>query len=375
MKATFPHFGYDTLALKTFVEKLGATVVLPPTTTQQTLATGVKLSPELICLPFKITLGNFIEALENGADTLFMAAGARKCRFGYYHYIQEMILRNNFSNFRLYPVSQYTPYQFVFEKMPNLFSVSPTKVLQALLILLAKSSLVESFLGQLRWLRAVDFKSAGKFEKQGIKAIESANRMSEIIRAKHQFEHIPRNGKKPEVTVGLVGEIFFMIEPFANQELEKELGRLGVLVISRRSLYRHLKHLLKIDWETYRAPLLAYNYLKDSPGGEAVKTVAEAVQFAKQKVDGIVHIYPFTCMPENIALAALEKISEDYNIPLLSMSFDEHTSRTGFLTRLEAFVDLIKRRKRIGRNDYSDEKTDYNDNRRNLSSNLRNHLL
>jgi predicted nucleotide-binding protein (sugar kinase/HSP70/actin superfamily) len=121
---------------------------------------------------------------------------------------------------------------------------------------------------------------------------------------------------------------------------------LGVLVISRRSLYRHLKHLLKIDWESYRAPALARNYLKDSPGGEAVKTVAEAVQFAKQKVDGIVHIYPFTCMPENIALAALEKISEDYNVPLLSLSFDEHTSRTGFLTRLEAFVDLIKRRKR-----------------------------
>jgi predicted nucleotide-binding protein (sugar kinase/HSP70/actin superfamily) len=259
-----------------------------------------------------------------------------------------MILKNNFSNFRLYPVSQYTPYQFVFEKMPNLFSVSPTKVIQALLILLAKSSLVEAFLGQLRWLRAVDFPSAGKFEKQGVKAIESANRMSEILRTKRQFQHLTRNGKKPEITVGLVGEIFFMIEPFANQELEKELGRLGVLVISRRSLYRHLKHLLKIDWESYRAPALAYNYLQDSPGGEAVKTVAEAVQFAKQKVDGIVHIYPFTCMPENIALAALEKISEDYNIPLLSLSFDEHTSRTGFLTRLEAFVDLIKRRKRNG---------------------------
>jgi predicted nucleotide-binding protein (sugar kinase/HSP70/actin superfamily) len=346
MKATFPHFGYDTLALKTFVETMGASVVLPPTTTQLTLATGVKLSPELICLPFKITLGNFIEALENGADTLFMAAGARKCRFGYYHYIQEMILKNNFSNFRLYPVSQYTPYQFVFEKMPNLFSVSPTKVIQALLILLAKSSLIETFLDQLRWLRAVDFKSAGKFEKQGIKAIESVNRMSEILRTKRQFQHLTRNGKKPEITVGLVGEIFLMIEPFANQELEKELGRLGVLVISRRSLYRHLKHLLKIDWESYRAPALARNYLKDSPGGEAVKTVAEAVQFAKQKVDGIVHIYPFTCMPENIALAALEKISEDYNVPLLSLSFDEHTSRTGFLTRLEAFVDLIKRRKR-----------------------------
>jgi predicted nucleotide-binding protein (sugar kinase/HSP70/actin superfamily) len=345
MKATFPNLGYDTLALKTFVEKLGASVILPPATTKRTLETGVKLSPELVCLPFKITLGNFIEALDNGADSLFMAAGARKCRFGYYHYLQGTILKNNFSNFQLYPVSQYTPYQFVFEKIPGIFSVSPTKVIHALLMLLAKSELIETFRAKLRLVRAVDFEQAAKFEKQGIGVIEAANNISEIRRARRIFKSYPTNGKHPEIKLGLVGEIYVMIEPFANQEIEKELGRLGALVISKRSLFGHLKHLLKIDWGSYRSASLAYRYLRESPGGEAIKTVAEAVQFAKQGVDGIVHIYPFTCMPENIALSALEKISEDYGIPILSLSFDEHTSRTGFLTRLEAFVDLVKRRK------------------------------
>ncbi len=93
MKVAFPYFGYDTIALKNFLEMLGAEVVLPPLPTERTLSLGTKYSPELICLPFKITLGNFIEALEAGADTLFMAAGARKCRFGYYHFIQETILK------------------------------------------------------------------------------------------------------------------------------------------------------------------------------------------------------------------------------------------------------------------------------------------
>ncbi len=348
MKATFPHFGYDTMALKTFVEKLGASVILPPSTTKKTLETGVKLSPELVCLPFKITLGNFIEAIEQGADTLFMAAGARKCRFGYYHYLQETCLKSicgESKRFRLYPVSQYTPYQFIFEKTPSIFSVSPTRVIYALLILFAKSALIETFLSKLRWLRAVDFGQATKFEKAGLKLIASANRLSEINRARKAILGYRTNGMKPEIKLGLVGEIFFMIEPFANQEIEKELGRLGALVLSKRSLYRHLKHLLKIDWEFYRLVALAHRYLRDSPGGEAMKTVGEAVQFARQGVDGIVHIFPFTCMPENIALAALEKISEDYNIPVLSLSFDEHTAKTGVLTRLEAFVDLVKRRK------------------------------
>ena len=93
MIASFPRLGYDTYALKTFLEHLGATVVLPPPNTRRTLELGALHSPELICMPYKITLGNMIEAAEKGVDTIFMAAGARKCRFGYYYYLQERMLR------------------------------------------------------------------------------------------------------------------------------------------------------------------------------------------------------------------------------------------------------------------------------------------
>ncbi|MEO0131232.1 MAG: acyl-CoA dehydratase activase-related protein, partial [candidate division WOR-3 bacterium] len=109
MKAAFPYIGYYSIALKDFLTALGTEVCLPPQLTKRTLELGVKYSPEMVCLPFKITLGNFIEALERGADTLFMAAGARKCRFGYYHYLQEKILRELGYQFKFYSVSQYSP--------------------------------------------------------------------------------------------------------------------------------------------------------------------------------------------------------------------------------------------------------------------------
>jgi len=134
-----------------------------------------------------------------------------------------------------------------------------------------------------------------------------------------------------------------MLEPFANHDIEKELGKMGVLVVSSRSLYRHIKHLLHIDWDSYKIKRAAHKYLKDSPGGEAINTVGEARSFIKKGVDGVVHIFPFTCMPENIALEALQKMSEDYSIPVLSLSIDEHTSQTGLITRLEAFIDILKR--------------------------------
>jgi predicted nucleotide-binding protein (sugar kinase/HSP70/actin superfamily) len=148
------------------------------------------------------------------------------------------------------------------------------------------------------------------------------------------------------VRLGLVGEIYFTVEQGANQDIEKELARLGAEVLFERSLYHHLRHLLHTDMSFMRSQRLARAYLRECPGGEAMRTVGEAVHYARRGLDGVVQVFPFTCMPENIALEALQHVSEDYGLPVLSLSFDEHTSATGLVTRLEAFVDLVRRRKR-----------------------------
>ncbi|GFP22301.1 hypothetical protein HKBW3S06_01528, partial [Candidatus Hakubella thermalkaliphila] len=38
-------------------------------------------------------------------------------------------------------------------------------------------------------------------------------------------------------------------------------------------------------------------------------------------------------------------VSRDYNIPVLNISLDEHSGEAGFLTRVEAFIDLLERRR------------------------------
>lgn len=351
MKAAFPFIGYDSLALKDFLTLLGAEVCLPPPLTKRTLELGVKYSPEMVCLPFKITLGNFIEALENGADTLFMAAGARKCRFGYYHYLQEKILKELGYKFRFYPVSQYSPYEFFWEKMPQIFNVSPLKVLKAFYLMVKKSEVCENFKNCLRVIRAIDYKESIRFERKYLKKIEAAKKIRTLNILNKELKTKRKKFLKEgeiKLKIGLVGEIYFLLEDFANQEIEKELGKLGVLVLSKRSLYRRLKHLLKIEINFLKIYYYAKKYLSLSPGGEAVNTIGETIEFAKNGIDGIIHIFPFTCMPENIVLHPLERISEEYDLPILSLSFDEHTSKTGLLTRIEAFLELLKRKKRNG---------------------------
>ena len=85
----------------------------------------------------------------------------------------------------------------------------------------------------------------------------------------------------------------------------------------------------------------ALHYMEFPAGGESIKSVGKALHYARKGYDGIIHLMPFTCMPELVAQTVIARISHDYHLPVLTLIYDEHTSSTGLQTRLEAFIDLL----------------------------------
>lgn len=71
MKVTFPHLGSTYIFCKAIAETAGIEYVLPRPTSNRTREIGYSTN-ESVCLPLKIILGNFVEALEDGADTIIM---------------------------------------------------------------------------------------------------------------------------------------------------------------------------------------------------------------------------------------------------------------------------------------------------------------
>ena len=87
----------------------------------------------------------------------------------------------------------------------------------------------------------------------------------------------------------------------------------------------------------------AFPYLKRDVGGDGWESVGEKVLHTKE-YDGLIHLAPFTCMPEIVAQNIMPSTKE--NIPVLTILCDEQMAKPGVLTRLEAFVDLLQRRRR-----------------------------
>jgi predicted nucleotide-binding protein (sugar kinase/HSP70/actin superfamily) len=81
-------------------------------------------------------------------------------------------------------------------------------------------------------------------------------------------------------------------------------------------------------------------------GGEDQSAMGWLVISARDGFDGVIHLHPFACMPSTSVLPAMERASTELGIPLLSLALDEQTSEAGLLTRLEAFVSVLERRRR-----------------------------
>ena len=70
-----------------------------------------------------------------------------------------------------------------------------------------------------------------------------------------------------------------------------------------------------------------------------------SIYYANKGFDGVIQLLPLNCMPEIVAKSILCNVSKDLNFPIMTLILDEMTGEAGYLTRLEAFVDLLKRRR------------------------------
>lgn len=80
-------------------------------------------------------------------------------------------------------------------------------------------------------------------------------------------------------------------------------------------------------------------------GGHAKECIGEAILSYREGFDGAIQIFPLGCMPEIVSKSILPAISRDCDFPIMSLVVDDMTGEAGYITRLEAFIDLLERRR------------------------------
>jgi len=127
-------------------------------------------------------------------------------------------------------------------------------------------------------------------------------------------------------TVAVVGHPYNLYDPFVNHNLLARLTRLGVDVLTPERLG---------PWPS--AEYWTFEY-------ELVGATRLAME--REQVEGLIAVAAFGCGPDGVILEEVRSLAGQAGLPAMVLTVDEHSGEAGWVTRVEAFVDMLLWRRR-----------------------------
>ena len=304
-----------------FFTDLGIKIVLSDVTTKQTMSSGSALVVTETCLPIKVYIGHILNLIDKGVDKIFVPS------------IQSIAPKiYNCSKIRGLP-----------DLVRNVIKRDFTMV-EATLDKSEKGQGLYEFLAEMA-------KPFGITDEKIIKRASKAG-----WRCYNNFHIMSKSGMsyKKALNYALQGKVFI-----ENQTKEYPISIAlvshGYNIYDDRTCMKIFDKLEAMDVKVYTSLQLSNEQLDDgiaSLGNEQYwaneyDMTGSAGHYLKDnKVDGIITLTAFGCGPDSLMVERITRKAKRFNKPLLNLTIDEHTGEAGFITRLEAFVDMLFRKKR-----------------------------
>ncbi len=307
-----------------FFTYLGIEPVLSSPTTKKTISRGSELVVPETCLPVKIFMGHVLDLIDNkGIDVIYVPShqsiapkiyNCSKIR-GLPDLVRNVVKRNFLLIEPTLDKSEKNQglYEYLYE------SAAPLGITDKKLIKKASKAGWEAqnnFTAMLRtgmnFHKAMNNVAKGKF----INAVEEDNR-------------------KYPVNVAVISHGYNLYDSRVSMGIFEKLEKLDVKA--------YIPEHLSIEQMKKGFPVLNTNLYW---ANEYEMTGAAGYYLVDKNIDGILTLTSFGCGPDSIMIERITRFAKKYGKPLLNLTVDEHTGEAGFITRLEAFTDMIVRRKR-----------------------------
>ena len=279
-----------------FFNKLGAEMIISKPTSKETLNCGSSLDG--VCLPVKAYFGHVVEIYQK-VDYLFMprivsvAKGQYTC--------PELIgltdmVRSNVANL-------------------------PPLIDENINLLKNKRQLYQSIIG------------VG--EKLGMGTLSSLYAWNTAYREFcNKANHV---SKRYQVTtgrekrIGIIGHPYILYDSLISMNVLEKLQKLGVDVLTADKV--ELPYANEAD--SFLEKKLFWSYCQHLVGAAQVMLTQE------KTIDGMIVITSFACGPDSLMVEIIKQQALAAEIPCMLLTVDEHTGENAFVTRLEAFVDML----------------------------------
>ena len=306
---------------KTFFTTLGAEVISTPPTTQQMLVNGSQRVVADTCLPAKVFLGHVIELVD-------------KCDYIFIPVIRSVKTRV-YNCAKFLGLSDMT--RAVIPKCPPILDIDfdinkgKDKIYQDIYRLGKHLTADQNKIKQAAlaaWQTHLEYRKL--MSSQGITPLQALK----TPQAKAVTPTIPNN-LESRTSIAIIGHPYLLYDELVNHRLLHRLESSDCHIVTPEMLTAE-----QLESATNKLVGRAYWTWEE-------EVVGAGNHYIENKLDGIIGVAAFGCGPDSLMMDMVRRqANEKDKTPFMSLTLEEHTAETGVITRLEAFMDMIQRRKR-----------------------------
>lgn len=369
--------------------------LLPSPVTDWTIAGGVKYAPETVCFPFKIALGSMISQLDefkevqrklngNFYSLIVTHQSSGYCRERCYAPLEELILRDLKEDFDFYSVHESIKGIWdLASTLSRLSGVNTWGIIDVLNETIERLDMIGRLEDRVRFAQsriapedyhtAEEILNGAKYQVASV-SVSTSELKAEFAQHLANVNRIKKDEKKIIFTVGLTGEIFDCEEFMRNSchAIGREFLKRGVYFVREVGIDHYLsrfrldpQRFLKYFWnqinpfkrDKRRENAVVAGFNEDAGGHYLDEGDLYGRQRKTKLYDGIVRIGPLNCGPmvaaESVMMKCLHprqdeiealEVGSDPGIgtPVLKIIIDELSGQAGIISRVEAFIDLMK---------------------------------
>ncbi|MCY6370003.1 acyl-CoA dehydratase activase-related protein [Clostridium ganghwense] len=281
--------------IETFLKELGAEIIISNDTNKTILNDGVKYCVDEACLPIKVFHGH-VASIKDKCDLIIVP--------------RIMCIRDK----------EYICPKFC--GLPEMIKYSiqdMPRITELPLYMNSKKGLYE-------WVKKLGLMITGNLH-----AIDMA-----YMKAQNAQKNFKCGIKDSEykINIALLGHPYNVYDKYTNMNVVEKIHKFGMGIITEEFVSNEA-----IDKEVdklFKRPF--WSFARNSYGAAAYLAL-------NKKVDGLVYISSFACGIDSVVIELIKDTVKDF--PFLVLKIDEQTGEAGFNTRIEAFIDMLERRKKI----------------------------
>ncbi|MFC1592947.1 acyl-CoA dehydratase activase-related protein [Candidatus Omnitrophota bacterium] len=311
---------------KTFFEELGAEVVVSPPTTQVIISSGSSRVVADTCLPVKVFLGHVLSLVAE-CDYMFIPA-IRSVKSKAYNCSKFLGLPD--MNRAVIPESppildididvnkgKRHLYQAIY-KLGRHFTHDPFKV--------KKASIAA-------WQAHLDYKQL--MSGHNFTPPQAIERILDTPQVKPEIH--PHSLISDHATIAIIGHPYLLYDEYINHRLIHRIEEAGGKVLTPEML-------TSSELESAMAKLMDRAYWTYEE-----EVIGAGGHYLEDSADGVIGLMAFGCGPDSLMMDVVRRRAARLRaVAFMCLTMEEHTSETGIITRLEAFLDMIYRKRRRG---------------------------